>query len=163
MALGFLILETSAGLHALVPAIPVILWLTTLSLAIAQLPAVRSLHGALPLGYLALHLFFVVIGIGSRVDEILRVGPEVFYITALVVLIHGLVVYGGAWLARLDIGTTSVASQAAVGGPSSALALAMAREWPRLALPGVAVGLLGYAVGTYVGLGVAWLTRALIG
>jgi uncharacterized membrane protein len=163
MALGFLILETSAGLHALVPAIPVILWLTTLSLAIAQLPAVRSLHGALPLGYLALHLFFVVIGIGSRVDEILRVGPEVFYITALVVLIHGLVVYGGAWLARLDIGTTSVASQAAVGGPLSAVALAMARGWPRLALPGVAVGLLGYAVGTYVGLGVAWLTRALIG
>ena len=62
-----------------------------------------------------------------------------------------------------DVGSTSVASQAAVGGPSSALALAMAREWPRLALPGVAVGLLGYAVGTYVGLGVAWLARTLIG
>lgn len=163
LALGFLILQASAGLHVLIPAIPEILWLTTLSLAIAQLRAVRSLHGALPLGYLALHLFFVVIGIGSRVDEILRVGPEVLYITGLVVLIHGLVVYGGGWLARLDVGSTSVASQAAVGGPSSALALAMAREWPRLALPGVAVGLLGYAVGTYVGLGVAWLARTLIG
>ena len=46
---------------------------------------------------------------------------------------------------------------------SSALALAIARDWPRLALPGVAVGLLGYAVGTYAGLGVAWLVRALTG
>lgn len=163
LALGFVILEASARLHAWVPAIPEILWLTTLALAVAQLPAVRALHGALPLGYLALHLFFAVIGIGSRVDEILRVGPEVLYITGLVVLIHGIVVYGGAWLARLDVESTSVASQAAVGGPSSALALAMAREWPRLALPGVAVGLLGYAVGTYAGVGVAWLVRALIG
>ena len=163
IALGFAILNASSALHGLVPAVPEILWLTTLSLGVAQLPAIRSLHGALPLGYLALHLFFAVIGIGSRVDEILRVGPEVLYITALVVLVHGLVVYGGAWLARLDVGTTSVASQAAVGGPSSALALAIARDWPRLALPGVAVGLLGYAVGTYAGLGVAWLVRALVG
>jgi uncharacterized membrane protein len=163
IALGFAILNASAALHGLVPAVPEILWLTTLSLGVAQLSPIRSLHGALPLGYLALHLFFVVIGIGSRVDEIMRVGPEVLYITALVVLVHGIVVYGGAWLARLDVATTSVASQAAVGGPSSALALAIAREWPRLALPGVAVGLLGYAVGTYAGLGVAWLVRALAG
>ncbi len=96
-------------------------------------------------------------------DEILRVGPEVLYITALVVFVHGIIVYGGGWLARLDIGTASVASQAAVGGPSSALALAIARDWPRLALPGIAVGLLGYAVGTYAGLGVAWLVRSLTG
>jgi uncharacterized membrane protein len=163
IALGFAILNASAALHGLVPAVPAILWLTTLSLGIAQLSPIRSLHGALPLGYLALHLFFVVIGIGSRVDEIMRVGPEVLYITAIVVLVHGIIVYGGAWLARLDVGTTSVASQAAVGGPSSALALAIARDWPRLALPGVAVGLLGYAVGTYAGLAVAWLVRALVG
>lgn len=163
LALGFVILLASGWLHVRVPAIPEILWLTTLALAVAQLPAVRSLHGALPLGHLALHLFFVVIGIGSRVDEILRVGPEVLYITALVVFIHGLVTYGGAWLTRLDVGSTSVASQAAVGGPASALALAVAREWPRLALPGVAVGLLGYALGTYLGIGVAWLARGLTG
>jgi uncharacterized membrane protein len=163
IALGFAILNASAALHGLVPAVPEILWLTTLSLGMAQLSSVRSLHGALPLGYLALHLFFVVIGIGSRVDEIMRVGPEVLYITALVVVVHGIIVYGGGWLARLDSGTISVASQAAVGGPSSALALAIARDWPRLALPGVAVGLLGYAVGTYAGLGVAWLVRALTG
>ena len=62
-------------------------------------------------------------------------------------------------LLRLDIGSVLVASQAAVGGPTSALAVAISREWKHLVLPGVVVGLLGYAVGTYLGLGVAYLLR----
>ncbi len=56
-----------------------------------------------------------------------------------------------------------MASQAAVGGPSTALALAVAREWPGLALPGMAVGLLGYAVGNYAGYGIGWLMRGWLG
>jgi len=64
-------------------------------------------------------------------------------------------------LLRLDLGTLAVASQAAVGGPSSALAVAISREWRHLVLPAVIVGLLGYAVGTYLGLGVGHLVRAL--
>jgi uncharacterized membrane protein len=71
------------------------------------------------------------------------------------------VVYGGGRLARLDVGTLSVASQAAVGGPSSALAVAVSREWGPLVLPGIVVGLLGYAVGNYLGVGMALLVNAL--
>ncbi len=163
LALGLGLLRAAEGLAAAVPAIPSVLWLTTLALLVAQLPPVRRLSGAMQLGYLSLHFFFVLIGVSSRVEEILRVGPEVLYLTATVVAIHGLVIYGAAWLARIGVETASVASQAAVGGPSTALALAVARGWPALALPGLAVGLLGYAVGNYAGLGIARLMRALLG
>jgi uncharacterized membrane protein len=164
LALGLglqLAAETTA--RALPWPVPSVVWLTTYTLAVAQLPPVRRLEGSLHLGTLALNLFFVVIGIGSRVSEILAVGLEVFYFTASVVLIHGLVVFGAARLARLDVETTAVASQAAVGGPSTAMALAIARRRPGLALPGLMVGLLGYAVGNYLGLAVAYAARALIG
>lgn len=147
----------------LVPAVPAVLWLTTLALAVGQLPAVRRLEGSFQLGLLALNLFFAVIGIGSRISEILAVGLEVLYYVATVVAIHGLVVYGVGRLARLRVETISVASQAAVGGPSTALALAVARRWHRLALPGVMVGLLGYAVGNYAGILVAAVMRRLLG
>lgn len=146
-----------------VPAVPAVLWLTTLALAAAQIPVVRRLEGSFQLGLLALNLFFAVIGVGSRVAEILAVGLEVLYYVATVVLIHGLVVYGVGRLARLRVETISVASQAAVGGPSTALALAVARRWHRLALPGVMVGLLGYAVGNYAGILVAAVMRRLLG
>ena len=48
-----------------------------------------------------------------------------------------------------------MASQAAIGGPSTALALATGIERNELAVAGVALGLLGYVIGTYVGVAVA--------
>lgn len=161
-AVGVGILLASEILGEAVPGIPSILWLTTLALLVGQLKGMARPRGAFPLGTLALHFFFVVIGILSRVSEILAVGVEVFWLTLSVVLIHGVVVYGGGRLARIDVGTLSVASQAAVGGPSSALAVAVSREWRGLVLPGIVVGLLGYAVGNYLGLAVAFLTRSLV-
>ncbi|HUG42290.1 MAG TPA: DUF819 family protein [Longimicrobiales bacterium] len=163
LALGFAVIAASEGLAAVVRGTPAILWLTTVALLAGHTPWVRRLHGAMHLGSLGLHLFLAMIGILSRFSEILRVGPEVFWFTALVVLIHGAVTLGGCRLARLDLPTTAVASQAAVGGPSSALALAVARDWKGLVLPGVVVGLLGYAVGNYLGLAVAHLMRGVIG
>jgi len=43
------------------------------------------------------------------------------------------------------------------------MALATARGYADRLLPGVAVGLLGYAVGNYLGLGVAVVARGLLG
>ena len=163
LSLGFGLVWLADAIARAVPGVPAILWLTTLALALGHTPWVRRLHGTMHLGALGLHVFLATMGIASRVAEIARVGPEVFVFTALVVAIHGVLTYGGCRLARFDVETVSVASQAAIGGPSSALALAVGRDWTALVLPGVGVGLLGYALGNYLGLGVAWWVRALIG
>ena len=144
-----------------VGSIPAVLWLTTFALVAGHTPGLARRAGALQLGNLALHCFFVVIGIWSRVSEIVAVGVEVFLYTLLVVGVHGVVVYGVGRLVRMDPGSLAVASQAAVGGPSSALAVAVSRRWPGFVLPGIIVGLVGYAVGNYLGFGVAYLVRGL--
>ncbi len=161
MAAGFLLLIAADWVGGFTPAIPSILWLTTLALLAGHLTPLRTAPGAFQLGNLALHFFFVIIGIHSRIDLILEVGLAVFVFTALVVVTHGLVVYGAGRLLKLDLGTLSVASQAAIGGPSSALAVAVSREWSGLVLPGIIVGLFGYAIGNYLGLGVGFLVRGL--
>ena len=145
----------------LIPAVPSVLWLTTFALLAGHLTPLRSAPGAFQLGNLALHFFFVTIGINSRLDLIIEVGLTVFVFTAVVVVVHGLVVYGVGRMLNLDLGTLSVASQAAIGGPSSALAVAVSREWSGLVLPGIIVGLLGYAIGNYLGLAVGVLVRGL--
>lgn len=163
LAAGLLLL-TAADLTArVVPQVPAVLWLTTYALILGHTRWFHRAEGALQLGTMALHLFFVVIGIWSRVSEIAAVGMVVFAYTLVVVGVHGLVVYGGGRLARLDPATLSVASQASVGGPASALAVAVAREWPGLVLPGIIMGLLGYAVGSYLGMAVAYLVRGVVG
>ena len=161
LAVGFGLVVLADWLGGVVPAVPAVLWLTTLALGVGHLKFFRSERGALQLGNLALHFFFVIIGIHSRISEILAVGVEVFYFTLVVVGVHGLVVFGGGRLLRMDVGSLAVASQAAVGGPSSALAVAVSREWRGLILPGIIVGLLGYAIWTYLGLSLAFLLRGM--
>ena len=47
-----------------------------------------------------------------------------------------------------------VASSASIGGPATAVALAQAQKWKSLEMPGLLVGNLGDAIGTFLGIGV---------
>lgn len=163
LGIGFALVAGATWAADWVPRMPAVLWLTTFALLLGHWGPVRRISGGMQLGTLALHFFFVVIGIFSRVEAIVAVGATVFLFTAVVVGVHGLVVYGVGRVLGFDLGTLSVASQAAVGGPSSAIALAAAREWKGLLLPGMVVGLLGYALGNYLGLGVAYAVRGMLG
>jgi len=55
-----------------------------------------------------------------------------------------------------------VTAQGAVGGPSSAMALPIAAQWPALAVTGLVCGLIGYAVGNYLGIAGAYIVFKLI-
>jgi uncharacterized membrane protein len=143
--------------------IPSVLWLTTIALLLAQIPRVGRIRGAGVLGNYLVLLFLASNGAKSVVANILAVGPPVVYYALITVAVHGVVIFGVGSLVGLDLRTLAVASQANVGGPASAMALATARGYADRLLPGVAVGLLGYAVGNYIGLGVAWFARGLLG
>jgi uncharacterized membrane protein len=160
---GLLVLWLARAAAARVPGVPGILWLTTFALALGQWPAVRRCRWAETLGNFGLHLFLGLIGVYSIVGEVARVGLAVFYYTVWTVAVHGLVLFGLGWWRRADLGVLSVASQACIGGPSTAMAIAVARGWPALLAPGVAAALLGYALGNYLGVGVAWLARLYVG
>lgn len=161
VASGLAIVMASRLLAAVTPGINPVLWLTTLALATGQVMPSRAQEGALQLGNLALLFFFVVIGIYSRIAEVLAVGVQVLFYALFVVVVHGVLLFLAGRFLRLDIGTLCVASQASVGGPGSALAVAVAGGWRSFILPGILVGLLGYAVGTYAGLGIAGALRGM--
>ena len=143
--------------------IPSVLWLTTIALLLAQIPRVGRIRGAGVLGNYLVLLFLASNGAKSVVANILAVGPPVVYFALITVALHGVVIFGLGSLVGLDLLTLAVASQANVGGPASAMALATARGYADRLLPGVAVGLLGYAVGNYLGLGVAMVVRGMLG
>lgn len=150
-------------LGQLVPLIPEVLWLTTLVLVMAQIPAVKRLPGAALFGNYLILLFLASNGARSVVATLVAVGPPVFYYATITVAIHGVVIFGIGRLARLDLATLAVASQANVGGAASAIALASARGYYDRLVPGVAVGLVGYAIGNYIGMAVGVFMRGLIG
>ncbi|UCG87638.1 MAG: DUF819 family protein [Gemmatimonadota bacterium] len=150
-------------LAALLPILHEVLWLTTLVLILAQVPAVKALTGSALFGNYLILLFLASNGARSVIATMLAVGPPVFYYACITVALHGLVIYGLGSLGRIDLATLSVASQANVGGAASAIAIAGSRGYTDRLLPGVAVGLLGYAVGNYLGFVVAALMRGMLG
>ena len=149
----------SQQLASFFPLFPSVLWLTSLALLGAQIPAVRNLTGSAMVGNYLVLMFLAANGAQSVVANIVKVGPAVFYFAALTVTIHGIVIFGLGRLLKIDFGTLAVASQSNVGGAASGMAMASARGYTDRILPGVAVGLLGYAVGNYVGFVVATLMR----
>ena len=143
--------------------VPGVLWLTTIALLLAQIPMVQRLRGAGVIGNYLVLVFLASNGARSVVANIVVVGLPVVYFASITVAIHGLVIFGLGRMVGLDLKTLAVASQANVGGPASAMALATARGYSSRLLPGMAAGLLGYAVGNYSGLAVAALMRGVLG
>ena len=162
-ALPLLALWLARILNVMMPVIPEVLWLTTMALIVAQLPWVRKLRGAEVLSYFALHIFFIVLGAASELGRVVEAGAPIFTFMIVIIGVHMVVAYGIGWLLRVDLPTVSIASQAAIGGPGSALAIGMAMKWHRLVAPAVIVGIFGYALGNYLGFTCAALVRVLVG
>lgn len=163
MLIGLGAMWSAGFLESLIPQIPEILWLTSVVLILAQFPAVQSLAGGALWGNYLLLLFLASNGAQSVIANIFAFGPAVFYFAIGTVALHGIILFGLGRLLRIDMATLAVASQANVGGAASAMALAGARGYMDRLLPGVAVGLLGYAVGNYLGFLVAALVRQALG
>jgi uncharacterized membrane protein len=142
-------------------AIPSILVLTTLALILAQVGPVQRLRGAKLCGMLSVMVFLAVIGALCDFSALARMGDLGVTLAAfvvVVVVVHGLVTFAAGALLRIDPSVAAVASQANIGGSTSALALARSLGRGDLVLPGILVGSLGNAIGTYLGfLTAAWL------
>ncbi len=134
--------------------IPSILILTTLALAIAQIPATRKLPGKRVLGVFALYLFLSVIGAYCDLAALVRIGGlgvTLLIFASILVIIHGLITVGVGYIFKIDPDTVAIASQANIGGSTSAFALAKSFKRNDLILPAILAGALGNGLGTYLG------------
>ena len=153
------IMWISKFMASMLPIIPMIIWLTTLVLILAQIPRIKRIPGSMVVGNYFLLLFLTTNGAMSAISKIIEIGPSIFYFALGTVAIHGVIIFGIGRLMKIDFSVLTVASQANVGGSTSALAIAGARGYSSLILSGVAVGMLGNAAGNYIGLLIAALTK----
>jgi uncharacterized membrane protein len=141
--------------------VPAALVLTTVALVLAQVPAVQRLRGTRFLGLFAVYLFLAVIGALCDLGSLARMGRLALVLLAFVsitIAVHAAITFGAARLLKIDVDAASVASQANIGGSTSALALARSLGRGDLELPAILVGALGNALGNYLGFMTAgWL------
>jgi uncharacterized membrane protein len=162
LSLGTGSLFAAHAVSHVVPAVPFILILTTVALLLAQLPFVQQLHGARTLGYLTVLLFLTVVGAYCDIGALIANGAVAVLLlvwVSFIVVVHAVVLFGVGGLLKQDWAILAVASNANIGGATTAGVLATAIGRDELRLPGILAGSLGTALGTYAGVFVVQLLR----
>ncbi|HLU07464.1 MAG TPA: DUF819 family protein [Woeseiaceae bacterium] len=160
LALSLIICAVSASLTAIFQLESLyILVVTALSLLVANFakPVLKHVNSEFELGTLFMYLFFVCIGAGANLGEVVGSAlPLLLFIMAMVVVHLIVLVIAGRFL-RLDLAEVMIASNACILGPAPAAALAASKGWQPLVAPGILVGMLGYAIATFIGVAIAAL------
>lgn len=161
LALAFLLAALGKALAAMLDKPQFAILVTTaLTLIIATLlpRAVQKLSGHGEAGNVMMFIFLASVGATADIWKLIEIGPVLFVFASIIITVHLVVLFGIGKLLRLDLAELAMASAVAIGGPSSAPALAAAKGWRDLLIPGVLAGSFGYAIGSFVGVSVLeWL------
>lgn len=137
------------------------LMLTTLTLVlVASFPKYfENIAGSQEFGTFFIYIFFVVIGVPASVPLIIQNAPIILVFAAVIVLINMIISFGFGRLFKFNLEEIILSSNANIGGPTTAAAMAISRGWTKLVGPILIIGTLGYIIGNYIGtsLGV-WFT-----
>jgi uncharacterized membrane protein len=111
----------------------------------------QRLTGSFRLGVGLAFVFFAAIAAGADIKAMVGIAPLLVVLVLILLSVHLTVVLVVGRLFGLTLPELITASNAAVLGATTAPALAAARGWHDLVTPGVLVGVLGYALGTFAG------------
>jgi uncharacterized membrane protein len=161
LATAFLLAATGKFLATLIgkPEFS-ILAITALALIVATLlpRQVERLSGYREAGNVMMFIFLASVGASADVWELVETAPVLFLFASVIIIVHLAILFGIGLMFRLDLAELAMASAVCIGGPSSAPALASAKGWRDLLIPGVLAGSLGYAIGSFIGVSVtSWL------
>ena len=138
-----------------------ILVITAIALAIATfLPQhTKKLSGDREAGNVMMFIFLATIGASADIWELIEIAPILFVFATIIVTVHLVGLFGAGYFLKLDLAELAMASAVCIGGPSSAPALASAKGWQDLLIPGILAGSFGYAIGSFIGITVTtWLS-----
>lgn len=132
-----------------------ILFITAITLLVANVfhNQLENLHGGFEIGMMMMYIFFATIGAGADVAVMIDAGVMIFVYASFIVLTHVVVIVLGAKLFKMDLAEVVVASLACIGGPVAPAAISASRGWKTLVTPGLMVGILGYAIANFIGVG----------
>lgn len=130
------------------------LLITTITMLLATFaPKMMSgIHGAQEIGTFLIYIFLVVIGVPASLPIILSTAPLLLVFTLIIVVINLIVTMGLGKLFKFDLEEILLASNANIGGPTTAVAMAIAKGWTKLIAPTMLAGTMGYVIGNYLGI-----------
>lgn len=166
LALGALLVLIGALVSKIAPAdfreVVAILAVTSVAVAASFHRGVRKMAGSTVVGDYALLVFCVAVGTLAQISRVTSGSNGALLLFTATVLVASTLLHLAlcAWR-RIDRDTAIITSVAAVFSPAFVPPVADALANREIVPSGVLTGLIGFAVGTYLGIAVAYLVRML--
>ena len=128
-------------------------WITTFSVLAATFASsqVEQLNGSQEVGSYLIYMFLFVIGVPANIFTVFAKSPALLLVTSIMVFTNMIFCLAGAKLFKFNLEDSLIASNACIGGPTTAAGMAISQGWAELAGPAMLVGTLGYVLGNYMG------------
>ncbi|MEA5059848.1 MAG: DUF819 family protein [Candidatus Pelethousia sp.] len=128
--------------------------ITTLTVLLATFApkAMDNIRGSQEIGTFLIYIFLVVIGVPASIQVIIQKSPLLLVFTAIIVGVNMLVTLLFTKLFKFDLEEALIASNANIGGPTTAAAMVIAKGWNKLVGPAMLAGVFGYIIGNYLGI-----------
>jgi uncharacterized membrane protein len=163
--LTILIFAIAGGLSLLVPknsqVVVVILTITTLSIVASTFKKINAIEKTFESGMYLILIFSVVVASMADISRFAGLTPGLFgYITLAVLGSLFLQVVLGK-IFKVDADTTIITSTALICSPPFVPVVAAAINNRKVILSGITIGIIGYAVGNYLGFAIAELLKTI--
>ncbi|XP_050223309.1 uncharacterized protein LOC126673271 [Mercurialis annua] len=99
-----------------------------------------------------MQVFFTVVGASGNIWSVISTAPSIFMFALIQISVHLAVILGLGKLLRFDLKLLLIASNANVGGPTTACGMATAKGWNSMVIPGILAGIFGIAIATFIGI-----------
>ncbi|XP_008234847.1 PREDICTED: uncharacterized membrane protein YjcL [Prunus mume] len=99
-----------------------------------------------------MQVFFSVVGASGNIWNVINTAPSIFFFALIQIAVHLAVILGLGKLMGFDLKLLLIASNANVGGPTTACGMATAKEWNSMIVPGILAGIFGIAIATFIGI-----------
>lgn len=128
--------------------------LTTITMLLATFMSsfFENIKGAQDIGMFLIYLFMVVIGVPASISTILKKAPLLLVFCGIMVIVNMVVVLIATKLLKFNLEEGIIASNANIGGPATAAAMAISKGWTSLIGPSILVSIFGYIIGNYFGI-----------
>lgn len=110
---------------------------------------------AFSIGLWMMYIFLAVIGAATNFQDIFGIGLNVLWFYLTIMMFHLLLMLAVAKLFKLDVYEVVISSAANIMGPSVAAPMAASMGQKNLVTPAILVGILGYIIGTFIGVSIA--------